>query len=142
MGIDQIDVGEESECRLVCRFSDAGNDEARHTLGGQRRKGARETEVTRFTRSPVSAGEEGWRDGEAQHPLTDEQTVGRLNITTAAGPTTLDDTAFAPSQPSCLLVADAAGNTVYRVDNAFGFEPGTAYSISDTAGIIGVIKTY
>jgi hypothetical protein len=75
-----------------------------------------------------------------RHPLTDEQTVGRLNITTAAGPTTLDDTAFAPSQASFLLVADVAGNTVYRVDSAFGFEPGTAYSTSDTTGIIGVLN--
>jgi hypothetical protein len=76
-----------------------------------------------------------------RHPLTDEQTVGRLNITTTAtGPTTLDDTAFAPSQPSFLLVSDVTGNTVFRVDSAFGFEPGTAYSTSDTTGIIGVLN--
>jgi len=29
------------QCRLVCRFSDAGNDDAGHTLGDQRRKSAK-----------------------------------------------------------------------------------------------------
>jgi hypothetical protein len=74
-----------------------------------------------------------------RHPFTDEQTVGVLNITTATGSTTLDDTAFAPKQASFMLVSDVKGNTVYRIDSTFGFEPGTAYSASDTAGIVGVL---
>jgi hypothetical protein len=74
-----------------------------------------------------------------RHPFTDEQTVGVLNITTATGSTTLDDTAFAPKQASFMLVSDLSGNTVYRIDSTFGFEPGTAYSASDTAGIVGVL---
>jgi len=60
--------------------------------------------------------------------------VGRLNITTAAGPTTLDDTAFAPNAHTALLVFDVAGETIYRIESPqFGFEPGTAYSTSDTS---------
>jgi hypothetical protein len=47
------------------------------------------------------------------YPFTDDQTVGALNITTAAGPTTLDDTAFAPNQASFMLVSDVSGNTEY-----------------------------
>jgi len=74
------------------------------------------------------------------YPFTDDQTVGALNITTAAGPTTLDDTAFAPNQASFMLVSDVSGNTVYRIDSTVGFEPGTAYSASDTAGIVGVLN--
>ena len=53
--------------------------------------------------------------------------VGSLSITTAAGPITLDDTAFAPSSASAyafMLVSDVAGDTIYRIDNTqFGFEP-------------------
>jgi hypothetical protein len=34
-----------------------------------------------------------------------------------------------------------SGNTVYRIDSpTFGFEPGTAYSASDTTGIVGVLN--
>jgi hypothetical protein len=75
------------------------------------------------------------------HPLKGDQTVGRISITTAAGPTTVDDTAFAPEGASFMLFSDVNGNTVYRLDAPkFGFEPGTAYSTSDTAGIVGVLN--
>lgn len=70
------------------------------------------------------------------------QNVGRILITTPSStPTTVDDTAFAPnSRRAFLLAADLNGNTVYRIDSpSFGFEPGVAYSASDTAGIIGVL---
>jgi hypothetical protein len=70
-----------------------------------------------------------------------QMVVGRLSITTAAGPTTLDDTAFAPSSQTFLLFSDVGGDTIYRIDSPqFGFEPGTAYSTSDTAGIVGVLN--
>jgi hypothetical protein len=75
-----------------------------------------------------------------RHPLTDEQTVGTLKITTSAGPTTLDDTAFAPNRPTFMLMSDVAGDKVYRIDSSFGFEPGTAYSASDTDGFVGVLN--
>ena len=70
-----------------------------------------------------------------------QMVVGRLSITTAAGPTTLDDTAFAPSSHTFLLFSDVGGDSIYRIDSPqFGFEPGTAYSTSDTAGIVGVLN--
>jgi len=76
-----------------------------------------------------------------RHPLTDDQAVGSLNITTAAGPTTVDDTAFAPAGRSFMLFSDVAGDTIYRLDpGTFGFEPGTAYSASDTAAIIATLN--
>jgi hypothetical protein len=76
-----------------------------------------------------------------RHPLKSDQTVGLLHITTAAGPTTVDDTAFAPQGPSFMLFSDVSGETIYRLDAPkFGFEPGTAYSTSDTAGIVGVLN--
>jgi hypothetical protein len=70
-----------------------------------------------------------------------QELVGSLSTTTAAGPITLDDTAFAPSANAFMLVSDVAGDTIYRIDNTqFGFEPGTAYSASDTAGIVGTLN--
>lgn len=76
-----------------------------------------------------------------QHPFTDDQTVGQINLTTSAGPVTVDDTAFAPSPHAFLLVTDLSGNKIYRIDNpTFGFEPGAAYSASDTAGFVGVLN--
>jgi hypothetical protein len=70
-----------------------------------------------------------------------QMVVGRLNITTAAGPTTLDDTAFAPDSHTALLFSDVNGDTIYRIDSSqFGFEPGTAYSTSDTTGVVGVLN--
>ena len=84
-----------------------------------------------------------------RNALTDEQTLGRLNIsqTTLLGTDgkplaiTLDDTAFAPRPKAFLLVTDVSGGVVYRVDaGTFGFEPGTAYSASDTLGLVGTLN--
>jgi hypothetical protein len=81
-----------------------------------------------------------------RHPLTDEQMLSRLNITSSAtGPgaatITLDDTAFAPHPKAFLLVTDVSGGVIYRVDSGIlGFEPGTAYSASDTLGLLGTLN--
>jgi hypothetical protein len=76
-----------------------------------------------------------------KHPFSKNPIVGRLGITVADVSTTLDDTAFATNPNSFLLFSDVGGDTVYRIDNSnFGFEPGTAYSTSDTAGIVGVLN--
>jgi hypothetical protein len=76
-----------------------------------------------------------------RRPFTAGREVGRLRITTSSGPTTVDDTTFAPSPRSFLLVADLKGEAVYRIDSpTFGFEPGVAYSASDTAGIVGTLN--
>jgi hypothetical protein len=76
-----------------------------------------------------------------RHPLMADQTVGRISITTATRPTTVDDTAFAPEGQSFALFSDVKADKVYRLDAPkFGFEPGTAYCTSDTAGIVGVLN--
>lgn len=81
-----------------------------------------------------------------RHPLTEAQTLDRLNITSSAtGPggatITLDDTAFAPHPKAYLLVTDVSGGVIYRIDaGVLGFEPGTAYSASDTLGLVGTLN--
>jgi hypothetical protein len=81
-----------------------------------------------------------------RHPFTDEQKVGRLKITsTVTGPRnatiTLDDTAFAPNPNAFLLITDVNAGLIYRVDSGtFGFEPGAAYSASDTLGLVGTLN--
>jgi hypothetical protein len=82
-----------------------------------------------------------------RNPFSDNPVVGRLNVTAGGAATTVDDTAFAPASPSFMLVADIGnptvgdGGTVYRIDSpTFGFEPGTAYSASDTAGFVGTLN--
>lgn len=81
-----------------------------------------------------------------QHPFTDEQEVGLLKITSPVmGPMnatiTLDDTAFAPNPKAFLLATDVAAGIIYRIDSeSFGFEPGTAYSASDTLGLVGTLN--
>ncbi|HXB18124.1 MAG TPA: hypothetical protein VNV40_04725 [Steroidobacteraceae bacterium] len=81
-----------------------------------------------------------------RHPGAADQIVGRLDISsTAMGPggalVTIDDTAFTPAGAAYLLVTDIGGNTIYRIDRSgFGFEPGQAYSASDTAGIVGTLN--
>jgi hypothetical protein len=83
------------------------------------------------------------QDGElifVGHPLTPAQTVTRLPITTGGAMTTVDDTAFAPRRPAFLLVSDTPNNTVLRIDRMNGFEPGTPYSASDTAGLVGALN--
>ena len=80
------------------------------------------------------------------HVGTSEQTVGLLGITSTAtgpggAPITIDDTAFAPPAAAYLLVTDVGGGVIYRIDRAaFGFEPGQAYSASDTAGVVGTLN--
>jgi len=76
-----------------------------------------------------------------RHPLADKPQVGVISITSGGAAITVDDTAFAPHGRSFALFSDVAGNAVYRLDSPmFGFEPGTAYSTSDTAGIVGVLN--
>jgi hypothetical protein len=82
-----------------------------------------------------------------RHVGTPDQEVGRLSITSSAtGPgsatITLDDTAFVPESTSTyLLVTDIGAGMIYRVDRAnFGFEPGQAYSASDTLGLVGTLN--
>jgi hypothetical protein len=80
------------------------------------------------------------------HPGSREQTVGRLGISsTATGPggalVTIDDTSFVPPGAAYLLVTDIGTGNVYRIDRTlFGFEPGQAYSASDTAGVVGTLN--
>jgi hypothetical protein len=82
-----------------------------------------------------------------RHPFSDMPAVGRLNLTLGGNLATVDDTAFAPASSSFMLVADIGnlavgdGGTVYRIDSPpFGFEPGTAYCASDTAGFVGTLN--
>jgi hypothetical protein len=82
-----------------------------------------------------------------RHPFSDNPVVGRLSLTLGGAATTVDDTAFASTPHSFMLVADLGnpavgdGGTVYRIDNpTFGFEPGTAYCASDTAGFVGTLN--
>jgi hypothetical protein len=82
-----------------------------------------------------------------RHLFSSHPDVGFLNVTLGGKTTTVDDTAFASTPHSFLLVADlgdgtpANTGTVYRIDNpTFGFEPGTAYSASDTAGFVGTLN--
>ena len=74
------------------------------------------------------------------HPGTATQQVGIINITSGGSALTLDDTVFVPNRSTFLLFSDVAGDTIYRLDRpVFGFEAGTPYSASDTAGIVGVL---
>lgn len=76
-----------------------------------------------------------------QHPFSATPVVGHLGITVGETAATVDDTAFASSPRAFMLFSDVAGDTVYRLDSApFGFEPGTAYSTSDTLGIVGILN--
>jgi len=54
---------------------------------------------------------------------------------------TLDDTAFAPNSKAFLLFTDVNAGVIYRLDGGtFRFEPGTAYSTSDTLGLVGTLN--
>jgi hypothetical protein len=81
-----------------------------------------------------------------RHPMTDHQAVGLLKLSSpVTGPggasITVDDTAFAPDSKAALLVTDVNADTVYKIESAtFGFEPGTAYSASDTLGLVGTLN--
>jgi hypothetical protein len=76
-----------------------------------------------------------------RQPFSNSPSVGHLGITVGGVAATVDDTTFAPARRSYLLFSDVGGDTVYRLDSqTFGFEPGTAYSTSDTLGIVGVLN--
>jgi hypothetical protein len=82
-----------------------------------------------------------------RHPLSSSgQTIGVLPLSApVTGPDkakiTIDDTAFAPVAGTSLLVADVGSGVVYRIERpSFGFEPGTAYSASDTLGLVGTLN--
>ena len=76
-----------------------------------------------------------------RNPLSQNKTVARLSLSTAAGPTTVDDTAFPATARDFMLVSDVAAGVVYRIDSPrLGFEPGVAYSSSDTQGFVAVLN--
>jgi len=76
-----------------------------------------------------------------RNPLTPAQQVASLNLTSGGAMTTVDDTQFVPDGAAFMLFADVSGDTVYRLDTQLlGFEPGTPYSTSDTAGIVAVLN--
>jgi hypothetical protein len=84
-----------------------------------------------------------------RHPGTSDQAVGVLPLSSSVtGPNealiTIDDTSFAPDSNSSLLVADVGAGVIYRIDRtvlgARGFEPGRAYSASDTLGLVGTLN--
>jgi hypothetical protein len=76
-----------------------------------------------------------------RNPLTAAQLVASVNVTSGGAATTVDDTAFVPPGAAFMLFSDVAKDTVYRLDSPLlGFEPGTAYSTSDTAGIVAVLN--
>ncbi len=78
--------------------------------------------------------------------ITPSGTVGRLlilpNPPPPAAPTlTVDDTAFASHPGDFLLVSDLGGEAVYRIDSpTLGFEPGVAYSASDSSGLVATLN--
>ncbi len=81
-------------------------------------------------------------DGEVvvvRNPGLDNQKVFRVLLTEAGEGTTVDDTVFPTSSAGFLLVADTAGNTVYQITAPF-FEPGSAYSASDSGGFVGQLN--
>jgi hypothetical protein len=77
-----------------------------------------------------------------RNPDNKLQTVNIIKITSTTNKTTtVQYTAFAPSPQAFLVVADLKTDTVYRIDEpSLGFEPGTAYSSSDTSGIVGQLN--
>ena len=81
-----------------------------------------------------------------ENPGRTNQMVGRLGVSSPAVPPggaqiTLDDTAFVPDRSRHLLVTDVGTGTIYRIDRTpIGFEPGQAYSASDTYGLVGTLS--
>jgi hypothetical protein len=76
-----------------------------------------------------------------RNPLTAAQQVASVSVTSGGDAATVDDTAFVPNGASFMLFSDVKGDTVYRLDSPLlGFEPGIAYSTSDTAGIVAVLN--
>jgi hypothetical protein len=75
------------------------------------------------------------------NPLTQAQQVASINLSSGGSMTTVDDTAFVPSGAEFMLFSDVTADTVYRLDRPLlGFEPGTAYSTSDTTGNLAVLN--
>ncbi|MBO0734208.1 MAG: hypothetical protein J2P49_07825, partial [Methylocapsa sp.] len=70
------------------------------------------------------------------------QSANLLKIKDAMGKAvTIDDTAFASDPQSVMLVSDLKANTVYRIEEpSLGFEPGVAYSASDSEGLAGQLN--
>ena len=75
-------------------------------------------------------------------PDTSVQSAHLLKIKDTTGKLiTVDDTAFATVPNSVMLVSDLKANAVYRIEEpGLGFEPGVAYSASDTAGFVGQLN--
>jgi hypothetical protein len=80
-------------------------------------------------------------DGElvvVRNPGTNQK-VFRVLLTVNGQPTTIDDTVYPTSSAGFLLVADTGGDTVYKITAPF-FEPGSAYSASDSDGFVGLLN--
>jgi hypothetical protein len=81
-------------------------------------------------------------DGElvvVRSPGLSNQKVFRVLLTVGGQSTTIDDTVFPTTSDGFLLVADTGGDTVYEITAPF-FEPGSAYSASDTDGFVGQLN--
>jgi hypothetical protein len=67
------------------------------------------------------------------------QAVLRLHLTNGTmTQITVDDTVFPTAPSGTILVVDTKGNTVYAVKSD-AFQPGGAYSASDSDGILGKV---
>ncbi len=81
-------------------------------------------------------------DGElvvVRNPGLSNQKVFRVLLTVGGQGTTIDDTVFPTASAGFLLVADTGGDTVYEITAPF-FEPGSAYSASDSDGFVGQLN--
>lgn len=72
------------------------------------------------------------------NPNTPSQTLDVLPIIGPLGSTSVDDTLFAPSAGSELLVSSTGSNTVYAIQSD-SFVPGGAYSASDSSNFVGML---
>jgi hypothetical protein len=72
-------------------------------------------------------------------PGSDNQAGLRLHLSNGTSKQiTVDDTVFPTSPSGTIYVVDTAGNTVYAVKSD-AFQPGGAYSASDSDGILGKV---
>jgi hypothetical protein len=72
-------------------------------------------------------------------PGSDDQACLRLHLSNGKSKQiTVDDTVFPTSPSGTIFVVDTAGNTVYAVKSD-AFQPGGAYSASDSDGILGKV---
>jgi hypothetical protein len=73
------------------------------------------------------------------HPASPNQTGQLLHLTDGTSTQiTVDDTVFPTSAEGTILVVDTAGDTVFAVTST-AFQPGGAYSASDTKGSLGKV---